>query len=280
MRLVYHLKNSPAHTVATTISNLLRQEGQLSGSAGTAAKGGPAMRVAIAPEIVTNSLIVSGPPDAVDEVQALIEKLDQPQPQVQFELELGEVAAGEAKHGESVKSDGGLPSTEKPNTFYVLERPKTMKTIARVRVLALDNQPANIQLGQRVPTIGSFPQHGAYGKTAPSSPAPTVTYQNVGLLLGVTPRINVKEGMVVLAVDAEDSRLGPESEGIPISVADGKVIRSPRIESLIVQTTVAISDGKTVMLGSVGRMGKDDKELVIVLTPHIIRPEDANNANH
>jgi Flp pilus assembly secretin CpaC len=272
-RLVYHLKNSPAHNVATTITNLLGQEGQWSGSAATAAKSGTVLRVAISPETITNSIVVSGPPDGVEEVRKLVEKLDQPQLQVQFEMEMGEVVAGEAKHGESLKSEGGSPANEKANTFYVLERPKTMKTIARARVLALDNQAANIQLGQRVPSIANFPQYGAFGKNSSSGPMPTVTHMNVGLLLGVTARINVKEGTVVLMVDAEDSRLGPESEGIPLSVADGKVIRSPRIESMVVQTTVAIPDGKTIMLGSIGRMGKDDKELVIVLTPHIVRPD-------
>jgi Flp pilus assembly secretin CpaC len=34
-----------------------------------------------------------------------------------------------------------------------------------------------------------------------------------------------------------------------------------------------IPDGKTIILGSIARQGKTDKELVIILTPHIIPPE-------
>jgi hypothetical protein len=34
-----------------------------------------------------------------------------------------------------------------------------------------------------------------------------------------------------------------------------------------------IPDGKTIILGSIARQGKTDKELVVILTPHIIPPE-------
>ena len=271
VRLVLRLKDHPATNLSTTIRELLRQEGEISASAGTAAKGGPVLRVAIAPEVMTNSLIVSGPPDAVEEVRMLAEKFDQPPPQVQFEMEMGEVAAGDIKHGESLKTEAG----EKPNTYYVLERPKSMKTIARARVLTLDNQPANVQMGQRVPTISSFPQYGGYGKSTSSSPAPTVTHQNVGLILGVTPRISVKEGKVVLQVAAEDSQLGPEDEGIPIMVADNKVIRSPRIETISIQTCVTIPDGKTIMLGSRRPHGQDRQGTGDRPHAAYLRPEDA-----
>ena len=102
--------------------------------------------------------------------------------------------------------------------------------------------------------------------------------QNVGLILGVTPRINVKEGTVVLQVDAEDSQVGPENEGVPLSAAGDKVVRSPRIDAVTVQTTVMIPDGKTIILGSIAREGKTDKELVVILTPHIIPPEGGKTA--
>ena len=275
VRLVWRLKHHPATNASTTITHLLRQEGELSASSGTAAKGKPVLRVAISPEVITNSLIISGPPEAVEEVRMLAEKLDQPPPQVQFEMEMGEVAAGEAKHGESLASDRSALPAARQGTYYILERPKTMKTLARAGVLTLDNQAANVQMGERVPEISSLMSNWPAAPTpAKGIATPRVTYQNVGLMLAVTPRINVKDGIVVLQVAAEDSQLGPEDEGIPVMVADNKVIRSPRIETISVQTTVTIPDGKTIIIGSAGRMGKTDKELVIVLTPHIIRPED------
>ena len=266
-RLVYRLKWTPATNVSQTVGQLLRQEGELHGTAGTAAKGGPALRVAIAPDVVTNCLVISGPPDAVEEVRLLAEKLDAQPPMVQFEMEMGEAPVGDAKHGEALASEGGAPPAERPNAFRILERPKTMKTAARARVLTLDNQPAFVQLGQRVPRVAGVSNNAITGMTQ------SVTMANVGLILGVTPRINVKEGIVVLQVDAEDSQVGPEKEGIPLSAAGDKAVRSPRIDSVTVQTTVMIPDGKTIILGSIARQGKTDKELVIILTPHIIPPE-------
>ena len=148
-RIICRLQWMPTADVRTTISELLRQEAEMSGSTGTATKAGPSMRVAIVSEPVTNSLLVSGSPDAVEEVRKLAEALDQPQPRAEFEIELGEVAAGEVKHGESLKSEGSAPPAETANTFYVLERPKTMKTIARARIFTLDNQAATIRAWQQ-----------------------------------------------------------------------------------------------------------------------------------
>ena len=88
-RLVYRLKWTPATNTSQTVSQLLRQEGELHGTAGTAAKGGPALRVAIAADSVTNCLVISGPPDAVEEVRQLAEKMDGRPPMVQFEMEMG-----------------------------------------------------------------------------------------------------------------------------------------------------------------------------------------------
>ncbi len=268
VRLVYRLKNMPVQSLRATVSQLLRQEGELHGTAGTATKGGPVLRVAIAAEVITNSLLISGPPEAVEEVRLLAEKLDAQAPaMVQFEMEMGEVPVGEAKHGEALTSEGSAPAAEKPNAFRILERPKTMNTIARARVLTLDNQPAFIHLGQRVPRVTGVTKSTVGGTTQ------SVTLDNTGLILGVTPRINAKEGIVVLQVDAEDSQMGLENEGVPLSAGGDKTVRSPRIEAVSVQSTVTIPDGKTIILGSIARQGKSDKELVVILTPHIIPSE-------
>jgi type II secretory pathway component GspD/PulD (secretin) len=234
------------------------------------------MRVAMTTDVVTNSLVVSGPPDAVEEVRKLAEALDQPQPRVEFELELGEVDAGEATHGENIKSEDSSRHAETQGTFVVLERPKTMKTIARVRVFALDNQPANIRSGQRVATIAGVTRLGGFGggrggsdaaaNTAPK-PSYSYTYQDVGTLVALTPRINAKDGAVVVQVDAEDSRIRPTAVDV------GQEFHPAETDTLTLQTTVTIPDGKTIMLGSIGRQGKGDKELVIVITPHIIHAE-------
>jgi Flp pilus assembly secretin CpaC len=41
---------------------------------------------------------------------------------------------------------------------------------------------------------------------------------------------------------------------------------------------VRVPDGQTIILGSVPQHGKSNKELLIIVTPHIIRAEDAKPA--
>lgn len=53
------------------------------------------------------------------------------------------------------------------------------------------------------------------------------------------------------------------------------MVRSPRIENTTVQTTVTIPDAQTMNLGSIAQKGKSDKELVIIVTPHIFGLEEA-----
>jgi len=176
-----------------------------------------------------------------------------------------------------------------------LEECKRLEVLSRPQVRTLDNQPAFIQVGQRVPRIvGSTVNQNGQSNA--------ITLENVGLILGVTPRIS-PDGAVVMEVDAERSALGPESDGIPVSIApDGSVIRSPRIDTTTAQATVSASSGETIILGGLitkktlnidrrvpilsdipllGNFFRYDlnqqerAELLIILTPYVIRgPED------
>lgn len=175
-----------------------------------------------------------------------------------------------------------------------LQETKRMDILSRPQVLTLDNQPAFIQVGQRVPRIvgSTVNQNGSQNN---------VTLENVGLILGVTPRIS-PEGNVVMEIDAEKSSLGPESEGIPVAVSlDGTVIRSPRIDTTTAQATVSAANGETIILGGLitkanrqvhrkvpvlgdipvlkylfrfDSVAEKRTELLIILTPHIVRSQE------
>jgi hypothetical protein len=158
--------------------------------------------------------------------------------------------------------------------------------------MTLDNQPAFIQVGQRVPRISAVQVSATTGNTN------SITLDNVGLLLGVTPRIS-PDGLVVMQIDAEKAELDPEATGIPIFTSpSGQVTRSPIIDTTTAQTTVAAMSEQTVVLG--GLITKsltkehhgvpviddipvlnnffrydstvaDKTELLIIMTPHIVR---------
>jgi len=196
---------------------------------------------------------------------------------------------------------GGLVLSASSESISVLIRAlresRRLDVISRPQVMTLDNQPAFIQVGKRVPRItgSTISTRGQINN---------ITLENVGLILGVTPRINPVDGMVVMEIDAEKSELDP-TEGIPISFsARGDVIRSPVINLAMAQTTVSAADGDTVVLGGMiskntavtqrrvpylsdipvlGKLFQFESEslkrseLLIILTPHVVRsPEEAD----
>ena len=105
---------------------------------------------------------------------------------------------------------GGLVLSASSDAVSVLIRAlqatQRVDVLSRPQITTLDNQTAYIQIGQRVPRItGSMSPQLATGGIFN-----TFDMINVGLILGVTPRIS-PEGMVVMEIDAE--KLQPRSGG-------------------------------------------------------------------
>lgn len=200
---------------------------------------------------------------------------------------------------------GGLVLSASSDSVSVLiralEESRRLDVLSRPQIRTLDNQPAFIQVGQRVPRIV------ASNLTQGGLQTNSVELENVGLIMGVTPRIS-PDGTVVMEIDAEKSSLGPEAEGIPITVSlDGTIIRAPRIDTTTAQATVSAASGETIILGGlitnstqsvsrrvpylskipvVGQLFRYDgtanrrTELLIILTPHVIRsPRDSERIN-
>jgi type II secretory pathway component GspD/PulD (secretin) len=261
-RVICRLNHVPAFSMAQTINQLLRGEGQLPPSGERAEKAATARSVVLVPESIGNRLLIAGPPDAVEEVRRLIEELDQPPGMLVLEVVLGEAPVSQEKPAGSRKSERKPSSAGPAAQVRVVERPPQMETIGRGRLTTMDNQPAQIQIGTRVP--------GFRGASAPSSPgqAGQMSLENVGLTLAVTPRII--PGAVVMEIDVTQSQLGPENESVTVGIAGNQLVRSAKIDTTMAQTTVRIRDGESMVLGSIARAGKPDKELLIVVTPHIV----------
>ncbi len=196
---------------------------------------------------------------------------------------------------------GGMVLSASSENVSMLIRALDQRThveiLSRPQIMTLDNQPAFIQVGERVPRITGTSINNV-------GQVNTISLEDVGLILGITPRIS-PEGMVVMDIDAEKSKLGPEIEGIPVSIsAEGEVVRSPRIDITRAQTTVSAASGQTIVLGGLitndrlsvsrrvpwlgdipllGDLFRYDsyktrrKELLIIMTPHVILgPHDAD----
>jgi type II secretion system protein D len=197
---------------------------------------------------------------------------------------------------------GGLvlsASSESINILIrALQQTNRLDILSAPTVTTLNNQPAFVQVGQQVPIVtdSSLTQ---FGQTN------TVQLYDVGILLGVTPRIS-PDGLVSMEIDAVNSELSPE--GIPISIsAEGDVLEQPIIDTTRAQTTVSARNGQTVVLGGLitksrstltrsvpylgdipvlGNLFRFDSideqrsELLIIMTPHIVRnPEDMDAVN-
>jgi type II secretion system protein D len=192
---------------------------------------------------------------------------------------------------------GGLVLSASSENVSVLLRALSechrLEVLSRPQIMTLNNQQAYIQVGQTVPYITGVTTT-TFGQTN------SVSFQSVGLQVLVTPRIS-PDGMVVMQIDAIKSQVGPEAEGIPVSIsATGQVVRSPRIDITQALTTIAASNGQTMILGGLitrqktefhrkvpwlgdvpvlGRAFRADgtfsekKELLIIMTPHIVKGE-------
>ncbi|MEX0714406.1 MAG: secretin N-terminal domain-containing protein [Pirellulales bacterium] len=193
---------------------------------------------------------------------------------------------------------GGLVLSASSESVSILVRAlkesRRLDVLSRPQIMTLDNQPALILVGQRVPFITQTALTPGVGQTN------TIAFENVGLVLGVTPRIS-PDGLVVMEINAEKSQVGPEAEGIPISInATGEVIRSPRIDATTAQTTISAMDGQTVVFAGLITKSKTEvrrrvpllseipilgnlfrydgvsgrkTELLIIMTPRIVRNE-------
>ena len=317
---VYRLKNSQAETLAAALQDFLDQARQRVTSVLGQEAVGTAQRlldeeVAIVAEPVTNSLLVSASPRYFEQVEEMITELDQPQKQVLIEVLLAEVTldgttewgvqwnttvdlrgkgiSDQETDNNSLKLDGetvvgGLTaSLTGDNWGFILKAMQSdgrLEILSRPQILAADNMVANINVGQQVPVVtGSR-------ITERGDSINNFEYQNVGVQLEVTPRIN-PEGIVKMDVAPTISSLSSST------VAVSKDFNAQVINNRSASTSVSVQDGQTVVIGGlisteddervtkipllgdipyIGQVFRKTKkkrvrsELLVILTPHVI----------
>jgi general secretion pathway protein D len=173
-------------------------------------------------------------------------------------------------------------------TLYALAQKGNVNILSRPSILARNNQEAVIVVGQSIPLITSS-QITAEGQTINQ-----VQYQDVGIILRVTPFISSGR-TVEMIVSPEISSLS--SQTVPISSnVNAPVINKTSAETVVVTpdaTTVVIggmmqkqttsSIDKVPLLGDIPILGEafrhtvksDEKtELLIFLTPYIVEGTD------
>ncbi|MDJ0807229.1 MAG: type II secretion system secretin GspD [Gammaproteobacteria bacterium] len=119
-----------------------------------------------------------------------------------------------------------------------LESDSSTNILSTPSILTLDNQEAEIVIGQNVPFVtGSYTSTGASSSSV--NPFQTVQRQDVGLTLKVTPQIN--EGSAIhLSIENEISSIN-----ITASTGAADLVTNKRV----IKTAVMVEDGKTIVLG-------------------------------
>lgn len=172
-------------------------------------------------------------------------------------------------------------------TLRAIAQTGNARVLSRPSILARNNQPATITVGQSVPLISSVSYNGLNG-----TPINAFNYTSVGVILKVTPFITA-DGLVEMMVSPQISSIDPNLS-FPISPG----VNAPVIDVRSADTVAVTADGQTVIIGGLMEADKsttdtkipilgdipvlgnlfkrhqrsDSKtELLIFLTPHIVQ---------
>jgi general secretion pathway protein D len=158
-------------------------------------------------------------------------------------------------------------------------------TVLRTQITTLDGQAVQFHVGDRYPIIAS----GYFGTTTGTgqvfSPPPTVNFEDLGLVLKITPSVHA-DGEVTLDIDSEFKVLGNDSfNGIP-TISNRKYTGEVRLGSGewavvagLVSTEESVTRTGIPGLSSIPGLGhlfstntnsKDSTDVLVIIKPHIV----------
>src|SRR5512133_48651 len=139
-------------------------------------------------------------------------------------------------------------------TLRAIAQAGKARVLSRPSIIARNNQPATITVGQSVPLITNV-RYDTLGNAINS-----VSYTDVGIILSVTPFIT-SDGMVEMIVSPETSELvADRSQWVPISTGSGGGASAPLRNSRSADTVVVTPDGQTVIIGGLMQDSKAQSE--------------------
>lgn len=283
----------------------------------TGTAGATSTEIRVIADKDTNSLLILAAPADYEIIESALKKLDVIPRQVLVEVLLAEVTLSDdlslglewfihTRNNTSGSLNlGGLPSPASniagvpPSTGFqlvnlaggevravlnTLGKDGRAQTLAAPQIMVLDNQKAQIKVGDRI-SVQTQTQTGVSTGTGVLN---SYQYLETGILLSVTPRIN-SGGQVTLEVNQE------------VSVPDLTTISSanpnPTVNSRSAQTSVVVASGESIVLGGLIRednnrgttgipllskipilgaafgrqtLNKRRTELVLIITPKIV----------
>jgi type II secretory pathway component GspD/PulD (secretin) len=162
-------------------------------------------------------------------------------------------------------------------------------TMLRSELVAIDGQPSTLHIGDKYPLVTNSYIGGSPGGGHVFTPPPTFNFEDLGLVLKLTPRIHGADD-VSLEVDAEFKLLGAGAvDGIPIissrkyeskvSLQAGEwAVLAGLMSRTEAKTITGIPGLTTIPLLRGNNLNSDDGQTLIVLKPHILilPPEESS----
>jgi general secretion pathway protein D len=263
----------PAQTTTTTVTPLPSAAAfQLPSGVGTTSS-----EVRVIADKDTNSLLILATPSDYEVIESALRKLDVMRRQVLVEVLLAEVTLSDklqfgidwfirARNNTSGTLNlGGLPPNGRiPGTNNVIpgfaglqlinltgEEVRAVlntfgadgrtKILAAPQIMVLDNEKAEIKVGDRI-SVQTSAQTGVNTGTGVLN---SFQYLETGILLAVTPRIN-SGGMVTLEVNQEVSQ--PKA-----GTGNTATNPNPDVSTRNAKTSVAVASGESIVLGGLIR---------------------------
>lgn len=212
-----------------------------------------------------NRLVIRTTPRAYALLSALLKRLDTPPLQVLIKVTIAEIqltkdtefgfsyaALNKLKdYNLGAKVDPGsigsagsnglnllLSKIKDPDKVFAFIRAVAGKGHTRIlftpQVIAISDQEATINVGDSVPIVTQ-----ENNQTSGDNISRSIQYQDTGIILTVTPHITAKK-LVTLDLKQE------VSDAVQTTSSD---INSPTIQSRMLQTSLIVEDGETVLLG-------------------------------
>lgn len=261
------------HGDAKALAEMLDAVGQRlkqQGAPGTGKEAGVASDVVIRADESQNALVVIAEPSQVEAIETIVRQLDQPRSQVlihaaiveisgdivdtlgvQWSYTGGDVQGGISFPGTGIKIGGlgggkntvpeGAVLNVGNDRFSALVSALASNSHSNVlstpSLLTLDNQQAEILVGQNVPfKTGSYTTSGS----GSDNPFTTVERKDIGISLKIKPHIN--EGSLLrLEVEQESSEIAPTVSGQNSS----DLITNKRM----LKSTILADDGEIIVIG-------------------------------
>jgi general secretion pathway protein D len=270
--------------------------------------------VSVVADAPTNTIILTGPKDTFEVLEKIIKQLDRRVPQVYIEVLIVDVTlddttrlgvqwslidknllgSGSATGTLGTIFDGlagagvaGLSYSIISNSVQAflrtLDSRNDVQILSTPNVIATDNTPATISIGESIPYLAASQQTTVGGLQQ------TVQFIEVANKLVVTPHVNQRQRISLDVNQTVDALLSFDER-----------LQAPRIAKRQAQTTVEVSDGQTIIIGGIiskqrsltiegvpflrklpiiGPLFEDKtkeekrSELLVFLTPHIIMDE-------